>query len=181
MLGREPLSVVTNAAYVAAGVAIALHGGVLAVYTGACVVLLGLASGWFHAAHTPKAQLADERGMYLAFTALLGLALSPVLPVPGYVVAMAAALLAALLMRSATRIDSFVAMPALVVATLAAVALSRSLSVALFLAAGFAAATLIRQLHDWSRDLRLFTDVIHAVWHCATATLIFVVADIILP
>ena len=39
---REPLSTLSNAAYVAAGIAIAAHGTAPALYVGACVVALGL-------------------------------------------------------------------------------------------------------------------------------------------
>ena len=74
---KEPISVVTNAAYVAAGAAILADGSVPALYVGAMLIILGLSSAWYHWALSLKAQLMDERGIYLSLCAIMGAAYVP--------------------------------------------------------------------------------------------------------
>lgn len=180
---REPVSVWTNAAYVAAGVPFVSEGG-LSTYVGLTFILLGLSSGWYHWALSTKAQLADERGMYVAFAALAVAAWVGAVPprADNTLTLVTLALTVGLVLATqAERLNSFLWVPFLVLTGLAGVAVNVSLEASLWLLAGFVLVTLIRQLHDSSAFLKPYRDLIHGVWHSGSAVFLYIYAVTVLP
>jgi hypothetical protein len=151
---REPISTLTNAAYVLAGI---LVGGIY----GVALVALGIASGGFHATQDRRWQAADECMMYVVLCCLAVLWGVP--PVIGYVGALA-------LVVAWQRLDSFVMVPVLTAFVLLLIGVQvplKGVTLALLGGAAFA----IRQLAE--RAGGQTEDVGHGVWHVLTATALY--------
>jgi hypothetical protein len=177
---KEPVSVITEAARIVAGVAIIAHGGVMAWYVGVTMIFLGLASAWFHWTLAWDPQTMDERGMYLCFWALIAATWAPFLEGVGPYFAAFTVFMGVCFAVYARRISSTRAVPSLCAAMLVGVGLSVGWATAGWLALAFAATLAIRQTHDWSPALMPYKDLIHGVWHLSTALFMFIAADIIL-
>lgn len=154
---RHPVSVITNAAYLLAGLMVD------GVY-GLSLVALGIASGGFHAGLGRRWQAADECAMYVALCALAGL----------YGVPWPLALLAAaVFVVQHPVISSFTWVPVLVGVNAVLIALVDPL-LALEVAAIAAVAFVIRQWAE--RHGGVTEDYGHGLWHILTAIALYMAA-----
>lgn len=144
------ISVITNLAYLAAGIIVAAKHPAY----GISLMALGVASAGFHAGWGRGWQAADECGMYVALCALSALwGVPPVL----------AAVCAAALIVGHERLSSFTWVPALVAANVVLIAL-RDPGLAVAVAIVGAVAYAVRQAAE-KED----SDAGHGIWHVLTA------------
>jgi len=207
---ETPFSVITNLAYVIAGLYVLrgrriritteksgfgyMHGRTRTLASwlvGISFVLLGLASGAFHWAYEPWAQLMDERGMYLAFSVLAGVLWDNSRPVHDIVDERLGPTLTALarwmlrwlglalgitLAAFAAQVDSMIVMPALALVCIAGVWIAQGFQRALMFFIGFLAIAAIRELPEanfWARDPLFGYDLIHGLRHLTTALFMY--------
>lgn len=160
---EEPVSTYTNLAFGAAGVLLfALVPSVATGIVAGALAYLAYGSWQWHATKDSWAQARDEEAMYLAFGALAGLAWT------GHVqaaLALGIALGAGLALYR-DRIDSFVAMPALVLGACAGLGLWKGL----ICLGVFAAAVGCRRLGEWLQARsELAHDALHGAFHVVAA------------
>lgn len=175
---RQPVSTITNLAYLVAGLVLMRNGGPVGVVSGLAFAFLGIASGWYHWALSKKAQITDERGMYLCLTISIAAQLYAISPVAGLTGLYVAVLAGVLLSIGAERLDSYWVIPILSLGALLLHGVAVSWESALWLFLGLVGATLIREGHDRSRTLRPYRDLVHGVWHMATALYLFLLTAI---
>lgn len=178
----HPFSTLTNLAYVLAGMAIALRGHPTGVFVGIAFVVLGMGSAWYHATRVAEHQLADERGMYLAFSMLIGATFTGVVPDLWLVGVMILATTMGVVLASVAahpKVSSFTVIPVLVLSMLALLALNHDAMAALKLLVAFLAIEAWREIPEnnfgpprpaWV--MRLY-DPIHGIWHLVTAYLMY--------
>jgi len=155
---REPVSTITNAFYILAGVfVLAGYVSYADLVYGAALIGLGIASGGFHATLSGRWQTADECMMYVVLCALL--------PLHGFPAALAYACAAALCVAW-KQVSSFVWVPALVAANTLLIALQSpgsALTLVVIALVAFA-------LRQWGDTLSPGgKDVAHGFWHLLTA------------
>lgn len=176
-----PFSVLTNVVYVIVGLYILIKNRRLADWlVGLSFIGLGVASAAYHTFYQPWAQLADERGMYLAFTLLAANAWgyhyganlkSERIKWNVYMVVGAIIGVILMLIADYPQVDSMYVMPALVLVGLAGIGLYKSWTRALMLFLGFLFIAGIRELPEtnfWARDPLFDYDWIHGGWHLFT-------------
>jgi len=157
---NDPVSIVTNVGYALAGVAmVSVVQTVEVLLAALCFTVLGIGSTIGHVRRTDRAWTEDVQGMYLGFSALVGVAWSP-----HYGAAMAVAMtVGAVLVFAENWLNSFVVMPILVLSSIMALPLWPAAGVLL----AFVVAVGIWQYsHRKERPLR---DWGHGAWHVLTA------------
>lgn len=158
---REPVSTVTNLAYVLAGAYAAFSGEWL---YGATLVFLGIASGGYHATLSGHWQAADECAMYVTLCAL-----STLYGVPVF----AALLMAVALCLSWASVSSFTVVPVLVAVNVVLVGF-QNIGMAAVLALLAVCAYAIRQYAVWRGGT--IEDIGHGIWHVLTAAALYIAA-----
>lgn len=175
---REPLSVFTNIAYLIGGLVLMRNGGPVGIACGLGFLFLAITSAWYHWALTTRAQLADERGMYVCLALLIAAQLHAFDPMAGVIAIAPALLLGITLAGAAERIDSYKVIPTLSIGVIVIHGLAVSWDSALWITGALAGAVVIREGHDRSKRLKPYRDVIHGVWHLATALYLFLLAGV---
>lgn len=155
------LSIITNLSYIIAGVAVWSN----AWYVGLSLVLLGLASGWYHYAHTRISNAADIIGIYLTLNACI------IYMLAGYGVPLEYLLVGGLAVTGVmatyeSKIDSMLVIPTqfLVLALLSLDQVPNYVPI-------FIAALLLNipHLRMHGKAPHFFIEFTHGVWHILTA------------
>jgi len=178
---KTPVSVATNVAYAIPGAIIVAQGSFVSIVVGLAFIGLAIGSAAFHAWYSIAAQLADERGMYVSFGALAGLAWMPVVPdALATTVFVLGVLVGIVLAYFAPRpgVDSSKVMPALAITGILGIGLSTDWMTAALFLVGFLSIAAWRELPEsnfWkSRPaFKDAYDLVHGIWHLGTALMMW--------
>lgn len=177
---KEPVSTITNLAYVFVGVYAGIHAPtILHLYTGITLVLLGVASAAYHGTLHGNAQTSDEIAMYLVFTALIAQAAS-VAFFPGFEPYMlAAAIMAgALLGMEWQNLSSFEVVPVLAILAVMANGFAYDWETAALATVFLATSIIVRQIgvQYALSGKRLIGDTLHGIYHIIAAAGLYLLA-----
>lgn len=161
---RKPLSVYSNIAYGAAGLAVTASGGAINVYVGAALALLMVGSTAYHSDRVRLGQAFDEMAMYAVFVALLVHMVSHVFIFAAWKGILMGSVVTVALASAYKKLDSFMIIPVLCLAALAILGALVGWITALYLLALFLISVVIRAIGQ-RRD----SDALHALWHLVTA------------
>lgn len=168
---KEPIATMTNLAYGAAGLlVITAEAGPTSGFVGAGFLMLMLGSGLFHGLQTKTGQAADEMAMYFAFAALnahMSTQVVSVMPAQWHIALwFVIAVIGSILYQ---KTDSFIALPGLVLLLIVGISFLTSLLTALALFGCYLLCIGLRFFGKRWEDESWQGDLIHGLWHLATA------------
>lgn len=159
---KEPINVITNLAYFVVGLILLATGDPMGFIMFAGLTLLTVGSAAFHATGKPRHQTLDEIGMYAA---LVPLAAAAWLPVLGYTLSIVLSMLTfGLLAVFWKDVDSFVAIPGIIIVALLGLLFFGNIVLTLVAAFVVGAAFYLRQV-----DPNRGHGKLHGAWHVLSA------------